>query len=139
MASSCRRSPIRIRHPATRSTTSSSPLRGRGPYTCATCDPNNPSAPVNVADYAKALTYITGKLSDLTGGATDLRQAYVDNTSLGYKNIQQALDGLSYPGTGSGFTSQEFTNLVAELKARSRLARQHAAAHQALQGRAGPH
>jgi hypothetical protein len=97
------------------------------PYTCATCDPNAPTAPVNVGDYTTALAYITSQV--LPNWSPDIRQAYVGLPNQTWSDYQTSLENLRYPGDGTvctqnpqkqtsnpGYTRAEFCNLTAELQ-----------------------
>jgi hypothetical protein len=102
------------------------------PYTCSTCDPTTPGAPVDVAAYARALADITANLPDLKGWAPDLRKAYVGNDTLTYSDSKTDLLGMPYPGDGrtcadgpppnppnlayTRYTREQFCKLSAELQ-----------------------
>jgi hypothetical protein len=103
------------------------------PYTCGTCDPNNPGAPVDVAAYKRALADITKQLPDLKNYYPDLRQAYVGDDTLDYSHSAIFLAGLQYPGDGrtcdqgpgppdpskpafTSYTRDQFCNLSHELQ-----------------------
>ncbi len=97
------------------------------PYTCATCDPTNPTARVNVGDYSAALAYITSQV--LPSWSPDLRQAYVGLPNQTWADLSISLENLRYPGDGTvctqnpqkqtsnpGYTRAEFCNLTSELQ-----------------------
>jgi hypothetical protein len=103
------------------------------PYTCRTCDPNNPGAIVDVAAYKRALADITAKLPDLKDKSPDLRQAYVGDDTLDYSHSSIFLASLPYPGDGrtcdqgpghadpskpafTSYTREQFCNLSHELQ-----------------------
>jgi hypothetical protein len=102
------------------------------PYTCSTCDPNTPGAPVDVAAYARALADITANLPLLKGWAPDLRRAYLGNDTLTYSDSKTDLLAMPYPGDGrtcadgpppnppklayTRYTREQFCNLSAELQ-----------------------
>lgn len=102
------------------------------PYTCSTCDPNNPGAAVDVAAYARALADITENLPLLKGWAPDVRQAYLGNDTLTYSDSKTDLLSIPYPGDGrtcaqgpdqdppklafTRYTREQFCNLSADLQ-----------------------
>jgi hypothetical protein len=99
------------------------------PYTCSTCDPTTPGAPVDVAAYARALADITAYLPDLRDWAPDLRKAYAGNDTLTYSDSKTDLLAMPYPGDGytctddagrmkkdPGYTRKQFCKLSAELQ-----------------------
>ncbi len=122
------------------------------PYTCSTCDPTTPGAPVDVAAYARALADITAYLPDLRDWAPDLRKAYVGNDTLTYSDSKTDLLAMPYPGDGytctddagrieEGSRLHAQAVLQAERRAadRVRLARRHPDAVQQLRQGPEPH
>ena len=102
------------------------------PYTCSTCDPTTPGAPVDVAAYTQALADITADVPDLRSWGPDLRRAYVGDDNLDYSDSKTDLLAMPYRGDGRTcaegpdpnspvlvklrYTREQFCKLSAELQ-----------------------
>jgi hypothetical protein len=67
------------------------------------------------ADYQAAMSYIAAQLWGQGSGITDVRAQYVLKKSADWGTLAAVVAQMAYPGTSSGFTETEFTNLRNQL------------------------